>query len=266
MALELIVRSPTHPAQEQNILFIHGAYHAAWCWDVYFLDYFAQTGYCAYALSLRGHGKSERLGFPQIEFDDYLDDLDRTLQQLGQNTILVGHSMGGMLVQKYIETHAVPAAVILSSAAPQALRTTGKRLLQWSPFKMLTMLLTGNPDILWHDSKVIQNAFLSNDIIPELRQYCIQQIRSQSEPGQIMLKQLVNLKFHRPAYRQRVLIVKGNQDRLVSDRGCEMLASIHGIQPVILNDLPHDLMLSQNWRHAADTILNWLQNLIGGLR
>ena len=96
-------------------------------------------------------------------------------------------------------------------------------------------------------------------MMPELRQYCIEQIRSQSEPGQIMLKQLVNLKLHRPAHRQQVLIVKGKQDQLVSNQGCEMLASIDGIQPVVLNDLPHDLMLSQNWRHAADTILNWLQ-------
>ncbi|MBD1847019.1 alpha/beta hydrolase [Cyanobacteria bacterium FACHB-63] len=262
MVLERIARSLTHPAQKENILFIHGAYHAAWCWDVYFLDYFAQAGYCAHALSLRGHGKSECLGFPQIGFDDYLDDLDRTLQQLGQNTILVGHSMGGMLVQKYIETHAVPAAVILSSAAPQALRTTGKRLLQWSPFKTLRMLLTGNPDIVWHDSKVIQNAFFGDDMLPELQQYCIQQICSQSEPGKIMLKQLVNLKFHRPAHRQRVLVIKGKQDQLVSDQGCEMLANIHGSQPVVLDNLPHDLMLSQNWRQAADTILKWLQNPI----
>jgi pimeloyl-ACP methyl ester carboxylesterase len=40
------------------LLFVHGAWHGAWCWDEYFLDFFAGRGYRALAVSLRGHGNS----------------------------------------------------------------------------------------------------------------------------------------------------------------------------------------------------------------
>ncbi len=38
------------------LLFVHGgAFHGgAWCWDDHFLDYFAERGYHALALNLRG--------------------------------------------------------------------------------------------------------------------------------------------------------------------------------------------------------------------
>jgi pimeloyl-ACP methyl ester carboxylesterase len=50
MQLEVIAnaKNETRPAP---ILFVHGAWHAAWCWEN-FLPYFAQQGYAAYAISL----------------------------------------------------------------------------------------------------------------------------------------------------------------------------------------------------------------------
>ncbi|GFG78295.1 hypothetical protein MPRG_15710 [Mycobacterium paragordonae] len=41
----------------QPLLFVHGGWHGAWCWEN-FLDYFADAGYRAVAVSLRGHGAS----------------------------------------------------------------------------------------------------------------------------------------------------------------------------------------------------------------
>jgi pimeloyl-ACP methyl ester carboxylesterase len=47
-------RSEAHPAP---LLFVHEGYHAAWCWDVHFLNYFADKGFRAVAVSLRGMAK-----------------------------------------------------------------------------------------------------------------------------------------------------------------------------------------------------------------
>jgi pimeloyl-ACP methyl ester carboxylesterase len=33
-------------------------WHGAWCWDEHFLDFFAEHGFRAAAVSLRAHGKS----------------------------------------------------------------------------------------------------------------------------------------------------------------------------------------------------------------
>ena len=59
MQLELITRKPTSAAHSTPILFVHGAWHGAWCWDEYFMPYFAQQGYTTFALSYRGHGNSD---------------------------------------------------------------------------------------------------------------------------------------------------------------------------------------------------------------
>jgi len=260
MDLELIARPPDNNENSRSILFIHGAYHAAWCWEEHFLDYFAQSGYFACALSLRGHGNSEGSKSQKVGFDDYLDDLDQTIQKLGQRTILVGHSLGGMLVQKYIETHPVSAAVIMSTAKPQGLRAVGKRLLRLYPSKTLQMLLTGNPDRLWHSPQVIQDVFLPHKMTQAKKNYYIQRIVSQSESGHLMLKELVSIKFNRPVNPQRVLVVKGKKDALIQDRECEKLADMHQVNPIFLDHVPHDLMLGEDWGLAADTILNWLQS------
>jgi pimeloyl-ACP methyl ester carboxylesterase len=65
MKLEIISKYPVERQHPTPLLFIHGMLHAAWCWDVHFLDYFAQHGYAAFAVNLRGHGCLRRhpLGF-----------------------------------------------------------------------------------------------------------------------------------------------------------------------------------------------------------
>jgi pimeloyl-ACP methyl ester carboxylesterase len=59
MKLEMISKYPPNGTHPTPLLFIHGTMHGAWCWDVYFLDYFAQHGFAAHAINLRGHGDSE---------------------------------------------------------------------------------------------------------------------------------------------------------------------------------------------------------------
>ena len=58
MRLEIIARAPAAEPRPTPLLFVHGAWHGAWCWDEHFLGYCARRGYAAVALSLRGHGGS----------------------------------------------------------------------------------------------------------------------------------------------------------------------------------------------------------------
>ena len=47
--LEVISRLPSDPRSAPPILFVHGAWHAAWCWDEFFLSHFAAHGFEAHA-------------------------------------------------------------------------------------------------------------------------------------------------------------------------------------------------------------------------
>lgn len=85
--------------ENQSILFIHGMYYDAWCYEEYFIPYFTDLGYDYYALSLQNHGKSEnKKPFWKVRIKDYVEDVKKTVDKIGGNPILVGHSMGGFIL------------------------------------------------------------------------------------------------------------------------------------------------------------------------
>src|SRR5512147_764465 len=102
--LEMISKYPSNGylsagSQPTPLLFIHGMMHGAWCWDVHFLDYFAQHGFAAHAVNLRGHGNSEgREALRWTRISDYVEDLANAVRQLPSPPVLIGHSMGGFII------------------------------------------------------------------------------------------------------------------------------------------------------------------------
>jgi hypothetical protein len=45
-------------ASKPPLLFVHGSFHAAWCWAEHWLGYYAALGYDAHAVSLRGQARA----------------------------------------------------------------------------------------------------------------------------------------------------------------------------------------------------------------
>jgi pimeloyl-ACP methyl ester carboxylesterase len=118
MKLELIAQKTKNKKYIEPLLFIHGASVGAWMMQP-FLTFFNQQGFDAYALSLRGHGQSDGLDqIDQFGLSDYVEDLNQTISQFQEKPILIGHSMGGAVVQAYLnEYHDVLSHVILLSSA-----------------------------------------------------------------------------------------------------------------------------------------------------
>ena len=104
------------------MVFVHGAFHGAWCWDEHFLDFFAAKGYRSLAVSLRGHGKSPAPKSMRLcSIADFVDDVASVADSLPERPIVIGHSLGGFVVQKYLESHDAPGAVLLASAPPSGI-------------------------------------------------------------------------------------------------------------------------------------------------
>jgi pimeloyl-ACP methyl ester carboxylesterase len=124
-----------HPAP---LLFVHGGNLAAWCWDEHFLNFFADKGFRAVAVSLRGHGASN-LSQPlnSCSVADYVDDVRATVDMLGAGPVLIGHSMGCFVVQKYLEKHHAPVAVLMAPTTPQGVRRITLRMLRRHPWIVL---------------------------------------------------------------------------------------------------------------------------------
>jgi pimeloyl-ACP methyl ester carboxylesterase len=101
------------------LLFVHGAYATARCWDEYFLPYFNHRGFDCHALDLSGHGDSEgRERLDRFGIDDYVEDLTQVAQELPAPAIVIGHSMGTVVVERFLEQSAACAAILMAPVPP----------------------------------------------------------------------------------------------------------------------------------------------------
>ncbi len=103
-----------HDEARARLLFIHGWAEHAGRYQ-FPTAYLAPLGYDCYAMDLRGHGHSAgRRGYIDT-FDQYLQDvqagLDHVTGRTGgtdRPTVLIAHSMGGLVVTRYLQTRPIP--------------------------------------------------------------------------------------------------------------------------------------------------------------
>jgi alpha-beta hydrolase superfamily lysophospholipase len=227
---------------------------------VYFLDYFAQHGYAAYAVNLRGHGKSEgreKLRWTRIA--DFVEDVANVVQQLPSPPILIGHSMGGFIIQKYLEDHDTPAAVLLSSASPAGLLPTAIRTARRQPWVFAKVNLTLSLKPFIATPQLVGEAFFSNDLPEEkLLEYWKQ---TQDDSFRAFLD-MVALDLPKPEKVKTPLLVLGAaRDNMIGPREIEATARAYNTQAEIIPDVAHNSMLERNWQSVADRIIAWLNEL-----
>jgi len=257
MNLEMISKYPLEGLYPAPLLFIHGTLHTAACWDVYFLDYFAQHGYAAHALNLRGHGKSEgqeKLRWTRIA--DFVEDVANAVRQLPSPPILIGHSMGGFIVQKYLENHDAPAAVLLSSASPAGLLPTAIRTARRQPWVFAKVNLTMSLLPMIATPELVGEAFFSKDLPhDQLLEYWKQ---TQDDSFMAFLDMVV-LDLPKPEkVRTPLLVLGAARDNMIDPREIEATARAYRTQAEIIPDVAHNSMLEQRWESVAERILVWL--------
>jgi len=255
--LEVLAHTPTDvPPAPTPLLFIHGAFTGAWCWEAHFLPYFARAGYACYALSLSGHGASRRGHLLDAwSIDDYVADVAEVVAHLPAPPVLIGHSMGGLVIQKYLERANAPAAVLLCSVPPQGLMGAAFGLMFNKPGLLadLNRLLNGGPVEL--DS--LREALFHQPIddVTLMRHYRRCQPESQRAIWDMTLFNLpLTTRMHRPP----MLVLGAEHDHLVPPSQVAMTAATYGERAEILPDLGHGLMLERDWEVVAERIARWL--------
>ncbi|KYC29347.1 Alpha/beta hydrolase fold protein [Sterolibacterium denitrificans] len=259
-SLELIVRTPPAAAgvavRETPLLFIHGAYTAAWCWEEYFLDWFAAQGYFSYALSLSGHGGSRgRKHLDSFGIADYVDDVVEVVGALPVPPVLIGHSMGGFVVQKYLERHLAPAAVLLCSVPPQGLMSSMFGLMFQKPGMLgdLNRLMSGGR--LAVDG--LREAMFAQPVAAADLQRYLRKAQSESHRA-IWDMTLFNLPHPSRVMRTPLQVLGAERDHLIPPSLVRMTAKTYGVDAHIFPGLGHGLMLERDWQRVAEHIRDWL--------
>jgi pimeloyl-ACP methyl ester carboxylesterase len=257
MKLEIISKYPIKDQRPMPLLFIHGTLHTAACWDVHFLDYFAEHGYASHAVDLRGHGKSEgreKLRWTRIA--DFVDDVTNVVRQLPSPPVLIGHSMGGFIIQKYLEDHDTPAAVLLSSPSPAGLLPTAIRTARRQPWVFAKVNLTLSLQPFIATPQLVGEAFFSNDL-PE--QQLLEYWKQTQDDSFMAFLDMVALDLPKTARVKTPLLILGaERDNMISPGEIEATARAYHTQAQIIPGVAHNSMLEQRWQSVADRILTWL--------
>lgn len=199
-----------------------------------------------YALDHRGHGKSEGKRGHIMSFDEYVDDFDLLVKKAAEENpglplIILGHSMGGTIVIKYVLKYGQGfAGLVLSSAGliakvevPPVKVAAAKLLSRIMP--SLTMSSGLDSKLLSHDSKVVE-AYVNDPLVHD--QVSSRWYTEFIAAGQECLQRAAEITLP-------VLIIHGQADGIVDFKGSEEVmqkASSQDKELHIFENLYHETM------------------------
>ena len=257
MKLELITTGQDTATRPTPIIFVHGAWHGAWCWQANFIPFFARAGFAVTALSLRGHGASEgRARLRRHSIADYVADLTSVAAGLRPAPVLVGHSMGGLIVQKYLERAPATAAVLLASVPTSGATATALRVLRHHPvqFAKINLRLSLYPVV--ETPELAHEYLFSRHTPPELVAAVHPQL--QDESYRAFLDMMTRLP--RPKrVRVPVRVLGAAEDAIFHPAEVQRTARAYGTQATIYPRMGHNMMLEPGWEQVAGDILAWLE-------
>lgn len=236
-----------------KILLVHGGWHGSWCWTK-FADRLHDSGHQVRAVQLRGHDRPP--GRIWYRVHDYVEDVERAVASFGTPPILVGHSLGGLIVQKYLERHRAPGAVLIASIPPGGTIAAVARLLRRHPILFLraTLLLRLKPFVATR--RLVRELFFTPDTPSTIVNMCFECLQDESYLA--FIDTMLILPCPRRV-RTAILVLGAERDAFFTVAEVRGTARAYGIEAEIFPNIGHDMMLDSGWRLVADRIGEWIR-------
>ncbi len=257
--IEVFSCLPAQATSRPPLLFVHGAFAGGWMWTETFMPWFAEAGYACHAVSLRGHGGSagrEHIDWHSIA--DYVDDVRRVVESLPEAPVLIGHSMGGFVVQKYLERHQAPGAALVCSVPPQGLVASQFHLLMQKPqlFLELNRIMGGD----YTDTATLREALFAGDVDEAMLAAWIGKMQTESHRA-IWDMSMFNLPNLFAMHRPPMLILGAEEDVLVPAFLVQSTGHTYGLPVHIFRGMGHAVTHEREWQQVAATLRDWLETL-----
>lgn len=257
--LEVIDKGQPSKEHPHPLLFVHGAFQGAWSWDVHFLDFFADRGFRVLAPSLRGHGLSPAdKPLRLCSISDFVEDVFSVAKTIAPQPVPIGHSMGGFVVQKYLETNDAPAGVLLASAPPRGHLRSMLRQMRRHPWRSSTFAVSGRSDHLLGGTiagarELFFGDKASDDLISATT------ARLQPDSTRAILGDMVALNLVRTArVTTPLLVLGGEQDATYLPSEVRATARAYGAQARLIPGIGHSITVEPGWETVAESIASWL--------
>lgn len=253
-----------HPAPQSAgrppLLFVHGAYTNALCWELHFIPFLTARGFDCYALDLSGHGASGgRDQLNDFGLDDYAADVREVVAQLPAAPVLVAHSMGTQVVERYLIGGGHAAGLVqMAPVPPSGTGGSASRLALAEPdfFAELPNAVSGHPT--QETFRVMAQIYFSDSMPAEEMARFIPMMQPESDRA---VAELAALPFLRTGVRPALpaLVMGGGVDAVFPPSMLFFTALAWRAQSVTIPNCGHMLMLDRPWPNAAEALAGWLE-------
>ena len=246
--LELIEQLPSQDQGKPPVLFVHGLGHGAWCWQNW-LGFMADAGYPAYALSLRGHGESggSLLG---SHLGHYVEDVIKTATSLPKQPVIVGHSLGGLVVQRTIASYPAKAAVLVAPVPARPGVGPLALIARHHPADAAKILAGG--------SLPLRYDYLFKGLGEDEADRYLELCGKESALAQFQV--LLHKPSPPPLGDAPVLVLGTPDDRLIPLGDVRDTARRYSAPLLEFPGMGHDLMLDEGWQRPAEAMVDWLDS------
>lgn len=241
------------PDAATPVVFIHGAWHGPWIWDAW-LPLFRRRGYLPEAVLLRGHGSGER-GYRKAGLSEFRTDVEQAIARLDRAPVLIGHSLGGLIIQYILGERRLPAAVLLAPIPGRyPPRVIGRNALR-HPLVMAAASLGNDLKPLVGTTKRVREMLFTDDTSEEVVARCHARLTGASPR---LFREMVAGEPPAPVARTPTLLLAPEKDASFSVEMQRRLADKLGADLRVIPGSGHDLPLDAPWQLAAALTLDWL--------
>ena len=244
------------PEGMTGILLIHGAWHGPWSWDE-FAARLAGRGHDVRTVRLRGHEQSGERIWHRIR--DYLEDVQEAAERFAEPPVLVGHSMGGSLAQRYAQRHPAAAIVLLASVPPGSAIRVAARLAMRGPAGH------GQRDVAAACSSrssppraQTRAMFFTEDTPDAIVDRCHAKLKDESY---LALLKCSYLRCGDPRSGVPVLVLGATDNAIISADDVHRTARAYDTQAELFDGIGHDMTLDAGWEHVADRVDAWVRRV-----
>ncbi len=248
-----VTTEPEGDRDAVDVVLVHGAWHAGWCWEP-FSEFLVDRGFRTHAIDLRGHGSSPG-NIRRARIRDYVDDVAGVAAGFDTPPVLIGHSMGGLVVQHYLARHPAPAGVLLAPVPTRGAIGATMRAVRKHPGAFLRSNLTLSLGPMVDDPDRAADLLFRPSSNAEVVARTVGRLQTESYWAYL------DMIFKRPQPHHvdaPVLVVGARDDALFSVGELEETARKYGSEAVIVEGIGHDLMLDDGWERVASVVVDWL--------
>ncbi len=253
-------------AMKQKIIFIHGMFMNPKCWEEW-IPYFENKGYECIVPAWPFHEgnpadlrKNIPAGLGKLTLDEVVNKISDIINAMNEPPILIGHSMGGLVVQLLISKGKGKMGICIDSAAPNGMLT-----FKWSFFKSnlpaINPLKGSAPALMTpeHFHYTFCNTMTMNETRTALDKYVVPESRnvprsSTKAAGKIDMK-----KAHAP-----LLFIAGEKDNIIPESLNRKNFNAYSDtlskkEFKVFEGRTHFICGQKNWQEVAEYCAEWIR-------